>query len=211
MRRAVVVANSDLPPHDVLRPYLEAADVVVAADGGANRLLALGIEPDAAVGDFDSLLGSTRRRLGAARLHERAEPDRTDLEKAIEFAVESGATDVTVAGASVGRLDHVLGAVAVLLDWSDRVAIRLLDADFVTERVRDRASFRAPIGTLVSLFSPTVAHGVTTQGLRWALRDATLPRGTLGVHNEVASNPVTVRVRSGELLLHRGHRVEPHR
>jgi thiamine pyrophosphokinase len=211
MRRALVVGNSDLPPRALLDPWLERADLVVAADGGANRLLALGIEPDVVVGDMDSVLGSTRRRLGRDRFHPRLSAYRTDLEKAIEFAATRGAGDVTVIGASKGRIDHVHATVAVLLDWSDRLRIRLVDDDFVTERVHKSARFRAPVGTLVSLYSPSEAGGVTTSGLRWALDGVTLKRGTLGIHNHVVANPVRVSVESGELLLFRGQRVEPHR
>lgn len=192
-------------------PWLARAKLVVAADGGANRLLAVGVEPDFIVGDMDSILGSTRRRIPKARILPRMSVYRTDLEKAIEFAASRGADDVTVFGASKGRLDHVHAAVALLLDWSERLTIRLVDEDFVTERVKDRVRFRAPIGTLVSLFTPTEATGVTTRGLRWELSNARLKRGTLGIHNQVESNPVEVSVRSGELVLFRGQRIEPHR
>lgn len=205
-----MAGNSELPPRDVLDPWLQKADVVVAADGGANRLLALGIEPDAVVGDMDSVLGSTRRRLPRARFHPRKSVYRTDLEKAIEYVAGRGYNDVTVVGASQGRLDHVLGAVALLLEWGTRTRIRLVDAEFTTERVDGATRFRAPRGTVVSLWSPTVARGVTTRGLRWPLGNATLRRGTLGIHNHVVANPVQVTVTEGDLLLLRGHWMEPH-
>jgi len=210
MRRALVVGNSDLPPRDILDPWLQRADFIVAADGGANRLLALGITPDFVVGDMDSVLGSTRRRLPKGAFHPRKSVYRTDLEKSVEFAASRGADDVTVFGASKGRLDHVTAALAVLLEWSQRLGIRLVDEDFVTQAVRGKARFAAPIGTLVSLYAPTKARGVTTKGLRWPLKDATLQRGTLGIHNFVVSSPVEVAADSGELVVFRGQRVEPH-
>jgi len=36
---------------------------VVAADSGADRLLALGVEPEAVIGDFDSISRAARARL----------------------------------------------------------------------------------------------------------------------------------------------------
>lgn len=210
MRRALVVGNSELPPQAVVRAWWDRADLVVAADGGGQRLLGLGLEPHVVVGDLDSLRGSVRRRLGSRRILKRSGRDRTDLEKAIAYAHEHGCGDVTVLGGSQGRLDHVLGNVSLLLDWSRRLRIRLVDADFTTERVDGRVTFRAPPGTVVSLYAPQGARGVTTGGLRWALHESALAPGTRGIHNQVVRNPVVVSVRQGDLLLMRGHRVDPH-
>lgn len=211
MRRALVALNTELPPLELWRPWLDKADLVVGADGGADRLLALGIEADAIVGDLDSVLGSTRRRLGPAKFHRRTADTTTDLEKSLEYVHAAGCHDVTIVTGHRARLDHTLGHVAVLLEQAGHLGIRMVDHDFVTEPVLRRATFRAPIGTLVSLFAPREARGITTRGLRWPLKDARLRRGTLGIHNQVAANPVEVTVREGLLLLLRGHRVEPHR
>lgn len=210
MRRALVVLNTELPPYPLWRRWHQGADLVVAADGGANRLLEMGLEPDAVVGDMDSVLGSTRRRLPRSAFHTRAADDATDLEKAIDFAVERGVRDVTVLEGRRRRLDHLLGHMAVLLDRGRTLTIRLVDDEFVTQPVDHVARFRAARGTIVSLFTPSVARGVSTRGLRWPLAEATLVRGTLGIHNEVVANPVEVRVRDGDLLVLRSHRVEPH-
>lgn len=210
MRRALIVANSELPPREILEPLLSDADRIIAADGGANRLLAIGWEPHAVVGDMDSVLGSTRRLLPRAKFVLRKNPNHTDLEKALEYAVGSGCTHATVVGATVGRLDHVLAATMALLEWSGRLRLQFVDADFTTELVRRSIRFRAPKGTLVSLFAPREARGVTTRGLRWELRRKTLRPSTLGIHNYVARSPASVSVEAGELLLMRGHYVLPH-
>lgn len=211
MRRVVVVANSILPARDIVRALCERADAIVAADGAVDRLPAYGLEADHVVGDMDSASPEALRRLGRSRVHARRSPYRTDLEKAIEFAHENGAREIDLVGFAHGRLDHVMASVSVLMAWSDRIKVRLHDDDFEVFPVKRKASFRAPKGTLVSLFSPSKAEGVTTTGLRWPLKDATLERGTLGIHNEVAKSPCSVAVRSGELLLFKGRRVEPHR
>ena len=211
MRRVLVAGNGDLPPWGVLAPWLRRADTVVAADGGANRLLALGIEPHHVVGDLDSILGSTRRRIPAPRIHRRSDPNHTDLEKALDFAERRGARDFTVMGVSEGRLDHVSAALAILVERSARLAIRFVDSEFTTQVVRGRLRFRAPVGTLLSLYAPSQARGVRSKGLRWPLEGKTLRPGSRGIHNEVCSNPVEISVGGGELLVMRGHRVSPHR
>lgn len=63
-------------------------------------------------------------------------------------------------------------------------------------------------GTRVSLL-PLSAQvtGVTLQGVKYPLRQATLVAGsTLGISNEITIPPVSVEVRSGLLLIVVGHR-----
>ena len=47
----------------LLEMALVVAPRLVAADGGADRLLRLGGEPEAVIGDFDSITAEARRRL----------------------------------------------------------------------------------------------------------------------------------------------------
>ena len=58
---------------------------IVGADSGADRLLRLGVTPEAVIGDMDSLSASARVRL-ADRLFPIAEQDTTDFDKALRIA-----------------------------------------------------------------------------------------------------------------------------
>ena len=53
-----------------LKAALAHAPCLVAADGGADRALALGQVPDAVIGDLDSISAVAQARLGA-RVHHR--------------------------------------------------------------------------------------------------------------------------------------------
>ena len=61
--RIVIVAGGELAPGDANR--LEGADLVIAADGGASALDALGRRPDRLVGDLDSVEPALVLRLEA--------------------------------------------------------------------------------------------------------------------------------------------------
>ncbi|HEY7332024.1 MAG TPA: thiamine diphosphokinase, partial [Candidatus Limnocylindria bacterium] len=61
---AVIVAGGDTDPADAR--HLAGADLVIAADGGAAFLEAIGRRPDVVVGDLDSIDAALAERLAAA-------------------------------------------------------------------------------------------------------------------------------------------------
>ena len=115
--RAVLVAGSDLRGAlDV--SLLATADLLVAVDGGADALAAVGTVPHLLVGDLDSISLGARARLEAQGVEVLVLPvakDVTDTEAALRLAVERGADDIVVFGALGGpRLDHLVGNLLLL-------------------------------------------------------------------------------------------------
>lgn len=208
--RALVFANGDPPSADLAAEFAAGADLVVAADGGAAAALAAGIHPAAVVGDLDSITDDVRAALPNAAFIRQTHPDFTDLQKAIEYCIESGATAVDVLGAAGGRSDHALANLSVLFLYRAQCNVRVIDDLFVIEAVSGPVIVEAPPGTIVSLVAIGLCQGVTTTGMRWDLTDHTLAFGPHGVHNEVAVSPATVAVGTGDLLLFRGRRIEKH-
>ena len=208
--RALVLADGDFPSAPLLRELAAAADVIAAADGAADKALAAGIEPHIVIGDLDSVSAAARARLGPGRFLEDDDRYRTDLEKAISWAIEHGYGEIDVAGFGGGRADHALANLSVLILFRRQAELRLVDDRFVVRLVDDEARIEAEPGTVVSLIAIGTCRGVTTENLRWNLREATLTFSPAGVHNEVAASPATVRVREGDLLLFQGRWVERH-
>jgi thiamine pyrophosphokinase len=208
--RALVFANGESPPPALVNELRQLAGIVVAADGGARHALSNGIIPDAVVGDLDSIDDELRALIPATNFHKAGRLDTTDLEKAVAFAIEQGATDVDVVAAGGGRADHALANLSVLVLNRGRATVRVHDEMFEISLVDGRSVVEGPPGTVISLVALGVCHGVTTEGLRWPLTDFTLPFGPRGVHNEIEHSPAAVSVRSGDLLLFKGRWVEKH-
>ena len=129
--RAVLVAGSDLRGTlDV--SLLATADLLVAVDGGADALAAVGTVPHLLVGDLDSISPGARAGLEAQGVEMLVLPvakDVTDTEAALRLAVERGADDMVVFGALGGpRLDHLVGNLLLLAsDWLTGHPVRLID------------------------------------------------------------------------------------
>lgn len=204
MTLVLIVGGARAPPRRLVAPWARRADLIVAADGGAAVARSLGLRPDWVVGDLDSLAPRDLKRMGD-RVVKDADPDRTDLEKCVAFARGKSATSLVVVAATTGRLDHTLGALAVAIEASTDLEVRLLDPLFEILVVRGQATLRAARGTLLSLMAPLGARGVTFEGVRFPLESADLGFSPLGIHNEALGGRVRLVVREGAVLLMRAH------
>jgi thiamine pyrophosphokinase len=204
---AVVVASGELDDGDVA--WLARADLVLAADGGAASLEAVGRVPDRLIGDLDSVDPALVERLvtaGTVERHDQAK-DASDVELAVASALASGATEVVLLGAFGGsRIDHELANVLLLADPAlaevDIVAVRG-PSRLRALRGGRRLELVGAAGDLVTLLPiGGDASGVTTGGLRWALDAATLSMGrTRGLSNVIDNPPASVLIGSGTLLV----------
>ena len=86
---AVLVANAPIEWSPKLAAMAAAARPLLAADGGATHLARLGLRPAAVIGDLDSISAETRAWLGEECMVHRPDQDRTDLDKALEYAFEN--------------------------------------------------------------------------------------------------------------------------
>jgi thiamine pyrophosphokinase len=182
------------------------ADFVIAADSGLDRAEALGLSVDLVVGDFDSVRPETLAAAAARGVTVERHPaakDKTDLELAVDRALERGARRVLLVAVEGGRADHALANLLLLASerfagveleaWTDNAVITVL---------RGRRDFDWTPGDTVSLLAVGGdARGVTTRGLAYPLRGETLAVGSSrGVSNVVADAAVSIAVDAGVLL-----------
>ena len=103
---ALIIANSLLPAAAILAECRKRVDVIVCADGGANRARERDLVPDFIVGDLDSILPETRAAFPQTQYIHRPSQDATDLEKTLQFAIEQGIQKVLLVGITGLRFDH---------------------------------------------------------------------------------------------------------
>lgn len=174
---------------------LTIAPVLVAADGGGDRALAMGLMPDAVIGDLDSLSPEGRAALGP-RVHEIAEQDSTDFGKclihvAAEFYLGLGFTGL--------RLDHTLATLANVAARPEARVILIAEEDIIF-RAPPRLRLDLPVGMRFSLFPFGPVTG-RSEGLRWPIAGIDFaPAGRVGTSNEV-SGPVTMETEGPMLVM----------
>ena len=163
------------------------APVLVAADGGANALCAMGHIPNQVIGDMDSLDPALKRQL-AGRLVSVPEQDSTDFDKCLRLIQ---APFIIGLGFDGARLDHTLAAMTSLV-WHGRARVVLLCAQDICFLAPPQISLDLSVGERVSLFPMTAVTG-RSSGLHWPIDGLQFaPDSTIGTSNRAASAEVTL-------------------
>ena len=162
-KTVVILAAGDFPRKggDAWR-ILETAHVVVCCDSAADAFSRnFAREPDAVVGDCDSLKGKYRNIVRIA------EQESNDLEKAVRYCKKMGWRNPILVGATGKREDHTIGNIFRAM---------ALGLEVVSDFGRfvpfcGRKSFRVNKGAAISIFANDPATRMTSKGLEWPLDD----------------------------------------
>jgi len=207
VQRIVIFANGELPDLDKARSLLQSDDYIICADGGTRHAMALGVRPDLVIGDLDSAEQAALQKYSNEGVTvESYPPDKneTDLELAINRAVEMNPKQILVMAALGGRLDQTLANIALLSDAKlSTFDVRLDDGVEEIFLCRDRVQVQGKSGDLVSLIPwQGAASEVQTKNLKWVLAQETLfPDKTRGISNEMIGDTAAISISSGLLLV----------
>lgn len=194
----VTLAGGGPFPARDLALALKRAPVPVAADGGADRLLQLGVTPQAVIGDMDSISLAARAAIPLARQHLVAEQVTTDFDKALRLIEAPLVLALGFAGA---RLDHGLAAFSTLIARAERRCLLIGPKDFAFA-APPRLELDLSAGDPLSLFPMAPLTG-TSAGLQWPIAGIDFaPDGMIGTSNRVVARKVVLEFdRRGMLVI----------
>ncbi len=157
---------------------------IIAVDGGFDALKAWGVQPDAVVGDMDSIRADVPDDVPMLEI---SEQDSTDLEKALR------AVDAPLfigIGFLDGRLDHTLAAMHALVAAHERPAILVGAKDVVFAAPLEWRA-EVTVGTRISFYPVQRVPAVGSKGLRWPIDGLLMEGGQqIGVSNETVSSNI---------------------
>lgn len=204
----LIFASGNLDTTPELADLLTRAELIIAADGGANHCERLGIVPTVLIGDLDSVDSAILEKfesMGVAIHRHPPAKDATDLELALDLAQDRGTTALWLFGALGGRWDMSLGNILLCARHKYRaLPITIPGPDCRMEILRPGkpATVRNTPGRKVSLLPlQEDVHGLTLDGFKYPLRNATLRLGsTQGISNVLLHREGTVLFQKGVLL-----------
>jgi thiamine pyrophosphokinase len=208
---------------------LRPTDLRVGVDGGVAHWSEVGLPPDIAVGDWDSLKEWCLKQKKSQQKHRKksvhyktllkpiphwtlpTQKDRADLFYAAVAALALGVNELVCLGVTGGRPDHHL---ATLLDLAElatgtygaciSVQAKGLEGDyfFLSEAI-PRWTGSYPKGTVLSCFTlgSEPVQGLSLKGLKYPLVSVALQSSSLGLSNRVCARKCEVRLRNGKLVI----------
>lgn len=209
MSRIIIFANGTLTAPGQLRRRLNPGDRIFCADGGTVNALALGLTPEAIIGDLDSLPVELIARMEADLVAIHRHPvrkDQTDLELAFQLAIAEQPDEILLVTALGGRLDQMLANI-FLLSRPEYAAtqVSLIDGSQGAMIVRSHGSITitGQPGDTLSLVPLTPAvNQVNLSGVEWPLHEATLSFGsTYSISNALAAPEAHLQIGEGMVLL----------
>ncbi len=183
--RATILGGGEKPGDICLAYWVEMAEFFFAADWAAMSYERLPRQPDAVIGDLDTMIGRLVGKDDPPHLHIE-DQHTTDMEKCLL------------------HLDHTLYNVSLLEGFADRMRLCLSNDHCTSVRIGagTRVSWDLPEGatfSLAPLTAPALLGEVT--GAKWPASDAVLINGgDLSISNEVAATPLRIEVLEGSVL-----------
>ena len=162
----------------------EHFDKVIAVDGGFSSLCAIGVTPDFALGDFDSL-GHVPQGVPIER-HPVMKDD-SDTALALEWALAHGMLSALVGAARAGMHAVAVGEGNVVVALAGGMSLEIAAKN---------------TGTFSVFSAPDASCGLTECGPLYEVENATLRNDvTLGLSNEFVGKPVSISLEQGAVVV----------
>ena len=187
----------------VLKDFL--FDAIIAVDAGYAALVERGIAPHHVFGDFDSLGFVPQEAEGGVCVHPfDPHKDFTDMDLALNFAIDEGFTHIVMCDGLYARLDHSLANLQLMAAaarkgqrvWGvteEEVVVALAEGELNQLEIAAGSQ-----GICSVLAHSDSVSGVYETGLAYGLEDARLTnRFPLGISNELTGAPAHISLEEG--------------
>ena len=205
--KAVIISGGKEPSKDILFREIQDADIIIGADKGCEVLYKYDITPDYILGDFDSandeIINSIEERAKKKITYKR-EKDYTDTEIAYNLAVEKGANEIILLGATGTRYDHSLSNLGLMLRGvKSSIKVKVIDDNnfiFLTDK---SITLQGNKGDIISFqaYCDEIKN-FNISGAKYNLSNYTLKLGDgITTSNEFLDEDIRVSFDSGILMI----------
>lgn len=214
MKDVIIVSGGNIQRDfalDFLQKNKKENTCLIAADKGVEFFVGTDWVPDVAVGDFDSLSSAGEKYLNTLKGTEivrlKPEKDDSDTQSAVNFAIDRGAKNITIFGATGNRIDHLLANFGLLVLGRERGAdITLIDQWNYMKLIESGTVLKkkTQFGKYVSFFSlEGDMPGLTLVGFKYPLNNYHLRVSDSGltVSNEIEAEEAAVSFDGKTLLM----------
>ena len=200
---AILLAAGNFPTHPVPLQALEQYhDRIICCDGAAGTLLQAGYTPETVIGDGDSLLPETYRRIEGRFILD-TDQETNDLTKAFHHALSRNLRRLLILGATGLREDHTLGNISLLADYMDHAQVWMLTDHGLLTPAGGNVIFASYPGQVVSVFCMD-QYPLTLRGLKWPVENRIIHRWWEATLNEALSDRFKIET-TGKVVVYQGY------
>lgn len=186
--RSVIVLNGQIPDIE----FFKSQNLpIIAVDGAASKLVAMGLKPDLVIGDLDSIEPHLINQLNTLHIHDQSY---CDFHKTIKHLESINLMPAVITGMEGGMIDHILQNINIFINTHSLFYAHPIIGYILHPGEAKR--FTLPVYTKISLFGMPAT--VTTKGLKWELtkHKLTFP-GMNSSFNRNSDEQVFIKVHKG--------------
>lgn len=201
MEKNIIAIIADGEKVQNIGKILEDADIIIAADGGANLCRAQQIAPDYIIGDLDSITLGNIEFFSESKFIEIPEQDHTDMQKALNYALSLNPTKIIVISAFGKRTDHSLGNILIFQNYDNSIPLEIYDNfGVMTFYTPGKYEFTLQPGQTISFFSLSPINNLSLKGFKYPVKNANYSKNFIGVSNVVINQKCTIEFQKGNLI-----------
>ena len=201
MENNIIAVIADGEKVKNIKRILKDADIIIAADGGANLCRSQQITPDYIIGDLDSITLANLDFFSKSKVIEITEQNNTDLQKALDYALTLNPTKIKIISSFGKRADHTLGNILIFQNYDGSIPLYIYDNFGVMSLyTAGKYELTLPLGQTVSFFSLSPIKGLSLKGFKYSVDNENYSRNFIGVSNIVFNQKCTVEFQKGKLI-----------
>ena len=204
MKKCIILANGKPPRKSVITFFQKNGfDTLVCADGGADSALRLGLTPDCIIGDLDSISKEAIKKFKkTSKILQYKRQNDTDVEKCLKFVIKNKFDEALLIGVTGNRLDHTICNLGIVLKFFSKIKLSLLAENSYLKPYTGDVRLKTQKGEIISLYGFDNKTKLTSNGLKYPLKNISLPFGEKESTSNVAtSNSIQLKIRNGIIFI----------
>lgn len=200
MKKCIILANGKSPKKSIITFFQKSGyNSLICADGGANSALKMNLVPDVIIGDLDSISSEALKKFNSlTKIIRLKRQNDTDVEKCLKYAIKNNYAEALLVGATGNRLDHTFCNLGIVLKFFQKIKISLIAENSFLKAYTGRVILTTLPGETISLYGISSKTKITTNGLKYELRNESLPFGVKESTSNIAEKELLrLNVRNG--------------
>ena len=204
MIKCIILANGKPPKKNLIVFFWgKHFKKLICADGGANSAYEMGLVPDAIIGDLDSISSAALNEFKSiSKVIRLKRQNDTDVEKCLKYAVKNNYDEALLTGVTGNRLDHTFCNLGIVLKFFNKIKISLIAEDSFLKPYSGTVKLKTKPEEIVSVYGIDSKTKITSRGLKYPLKNVSLPFGKKESTSNVASGKaVELKITGGIIFV----------